>query len=56
MIEKKVMYNHKADKRKANWGEGETLSQVSIKEIPKYIEEKKSNKDISKLNFVTFPM
>ena len=33
------MYNHKTDKKKANWGDGETLCKVSIKEIPKYIEE-----------------
>ena len=39
MNEKKVMYNHKTDKKKANWGDGETLNTVSINEIPKYIGE-----------------
>ena len=39
MNEKKVMYNHTTDKKKANWGVGETLSKVNINEIPKYIKE-----------------
>ena len=39
MYEKKVMYNHKTDKKKANWGDGERLIRVSMNEIPKYINE-----------------
>ncbi len=39
MNEKKVMNYHKTDKKMTNWGDGEKLNKVSLKEIPKYIEE-----------------
>ena len=39
MEEKKVMYNHKTDKRKANWGNGEKLEKIKLEEIPNYIRE-----------------
>ena len=39
MNEKKVMYNHKTDKKKANWGEGEKLEKIRLEEIPKYIRD-----------------
>ena len=39
MNEKKVMYNHKTDKKKANWGNGEKLEKIKLEEIPNYIRE-----------------
>lgn len=39
IIKKKVMYNHKADKKVMNWGDGETLDKVTLNEMPKYIRE-----------------
>jgi len=39
MKEKKVMYNHKKDKRDTNWGDGEILERINDKEIPSYISD-----------------
>jgi beta-1,4-mannosyl-glycoprotein beta-1,4-N-acetylglucosaminyltransferase len=39
MKEKKVMYNHKIDKRGHKWGEGEKLQTITLEEMPKYILE-----------------
>ena len=39
MQEKKVMYNHKIDKRGHKWGEGEKLQTITLEEMPKYIIE-----------------
>ena len=39
MQEKKVMYNHKIDKRGHKWGEGEKLQTITLEEMPKYILE-----------------
>ena len=39
MSEKKVMYNHKLDKKKHKWGEGEKLQTITLEEMPKYILE-----------------
>ena len=39
MKEKRVMYNHKLDKKKHKWGEGEKLQTITLEEMPKYILE-----------------
>ncbi len=39
MKEKKVMYNHRKDKRDTNWGDGEILEKIKDEEMPSYIKE-----------------
>ena len=39
IAKKKVMYNHKIDKKGYKWGEGEILKTTKIDEMPKYVIE-----------------
>jgi len=39
MNDKKIMYNHTADKKSSKWGEGEKLYKININELPKHIKE-----------------
>ena len=39
MNEKKVMYHHSVDKKGNKWGDGEKLEKISLKYMPKHIEE-----------------
>ncbi len=41
--EKKVMYNHKIDKKEKKWLEGEKLETINLQELPKYIADNYKN-------------
>ena len=40
---KKVMYNHKIDKKEKKWLEGEKLETINLQELPKYIADNYKN-------------
>jgi len=43
ITEKRVMYNHKIDKKRDKWKEGEKLETLGLEEMPKHIAENYNN-------------